>query len=348
MRRESHSTHDASRLLADAIPHIVWTMTPDGVVTYFNRRWTEYTGLDLEETLRNGAETLVHPDDRAAIIELMQRARDTGRDLETWYRLRRRDGAYRWHRAMVIPLERDGERVVSWVGTATDADDARRLLDEQRYLAQATRVLGASLDTEQTLADVCRLVVPHLSDWCAIDLLDEKGQIHRAGVAHVDPEKVALAEEVWRRQPPKPDDPGGSYAVIRTRAPEVHEDIPDALLVASIPDPELLAIFRKLGLRSSMCVPLVAREHVLGTLSLVSAESGRRYGKRDLAFAQDFALRIATAIENARLYGAAKAARAAAEALAADVSEQSRAAEAALLAMRAERDAAIAQAKGGK
>jgi PAS domain S-box-containing protein len=329
------------RELADAMPHIVWTDGPDGAATYFNRRWTEYTGLDLAQTQRVGAHTLIHPSDLEEVLRVFGEARQKGAAFTATYRLRSRDGAYRWHEARVVPLHVENGRVVSFVGTAVDVDDQRRLNHQQQFLAEAGKVLGTSLEPAKTLSDVARLVVPDLADWCAIDLVSEAGGIERLAVAHVDPTKVALAEELWRRSPPRPDEPHGVYEVVRTRRAEHFENIPDELLVASIPDPELLAIIRTLGLSSSMCVPLIARDRVLGALSLVSAESGRHYGKEDLAFANDFAIRIAVAVDNARLYTAAQQARAAAEALAAEVVEQSRTVESALLGMRAERDAAL-------
>ncbi|MEO7329871.1 MAG: GAF domain-containing protein, partial [Minicystis sp.] len=217
----------------------------------------------------------------------------------------------------------------------------RRVHDEQRFLIKASEELGTSLDLGLTLGDIARLVVPHLADWCTIDLLMDTGLLERQTVAHVDPAKVALAWELWQRVPPKPEDPHGVYNVVRTRRAEMFEDIPDALLVATIPDPEILAICRSLGLRSSMSVPLIVRDRVLGALSLVSTGDGRRYGARDLTFAEEFARRIAIAVDNAQLFGAMKAARTAAEVIAADVIEQSRDVQAALLAMRAERDAAM-------
>lgn len=326
--------------LADAMPHIVWTHDGNGVPTFVNLKWTEYTGCDLAETLRVGPHTFVHPSDVPEVERLSQEARRGGDPFQVSYRLRARDGAFRWHAARVGPL-RDEGRVVSWVGTAVDVDEQRRAQDEQRFLIEASRVLGTSLDLATTLSDVARLVVPHLADWCAIDLLTDAGELQRLAVAHIDPAKVALAWELWRLLPPKRDDPHGAYAVMRTRRAEMFEDIPDELLAASISDPEMLAVCRSLGLRSSMCVALVARDRVLGALSLVSTEAGRRFGARDLAFAEELALRVTVAVDNAQLYAEVKAARTAAEAIAAHVTEQSREVQAALLAMRAERDAAV-------
>jgi signal transduction histidine kinase len=91
-------------------------------------------------------------------------------------------------------------------------------------------------------------------------------------------------------------------------------DIPDALLVAAARDEEHLRILREIGFASALTVPLIARGHVIGAMSLVSAESGRRYGDAELALAQELATRAALAIDNAALYGAAVRARRDAEA----------------------------------
>ena len=103
--------------LADAMPHIVWTHDGAGVPTYFNKKWTEYTGLDLAETLRVGPDTLVHPEDLPEVQRMAQQARERGAPFEASYRLRGRDGALRWHHAYIVPLHEDGG-VVAWVGTA--------------------------------------------------------------------------------------------------------------------------------------------------------------------------------------------------------------------------------------
>ncbi|MDB4931383.1 MAG: sensor signal transduction histidine kinase, partial [Myxococcaceae bacterium] len=91
--------HNETRLeLAEAMPHIVWTQRPDGRVTYFNRRWTEYTGRTLAEALAEGAADAVHPDDRPELRRLFAEARAGEAAAEATYRLRRgSDGSYRWH-----------------------------------------------------------------------------------------------------------------------------------------------------------------------------------------------------------------------------------------------------------
>ena len=242
----------------------------------------------------------------------------------------------------MAPLRSDTGRVVLWVGTAMDVEEQHAALEEQRYLVTVTAALGASLDVQRTLADIARLLVPHLADWCSIDLLRDDGQLERAAVSHVDPSKVQLAWDLWKLTPPRPSDPYGVFAVMRTRTPELLQ-VTEELLVAAVADPKIRQLCRDLGLRSSICVPLVARDRVLGALSLVAAESAKPYTERNVAFAEEMARRISIALDNARLYEEATRARAAAEAMAADVLEQSKAVEAELLKMRAERDAARAE-----
>lgn len=331
------------RELVDAMPHIVWTQDTAGTATYFNRAWTEFTGLALEATLAAVPGSFVHADERDRVRETGAAARARGEAYGFTYRLRRRDGEFLWHSARVVPLRDGAGAIRAWVGTAVDIDVQRRTEIESGFLVAATNVLGTSLDVTKTLDDVARLVVPDLADWCAIDLVDEQGVLSRATVAHVDPAKVALAWELWKRAPPRPDEPTGPYAAMRSREPQHIEEISDALLVELVTDKELLAILRSLGLRSSMCIPLVARDRALGALTLVAEVSGRRYVARDVAFAQELARRIALAVDNARLYEEATRARSAAEAVSADIIEQSKAVEAALLAMRGERDAALAR-----
>ncbi|MDQ5808486.1 MAG: SpoIIE family protein phosphatase, partial [Actinomycetota bacterium] len=90
--------------------------------------------------------------------------------------------------------------------------------------------------------------------------------------------------------------------ILRTGRSELIPEIADELLAAMVKEADLLRIVRELGLRSYMGVPLSARGKVLGVLTFVSAESGRRYGEEDLRLAEILAARAGLAVENARLY----------------------------------------------
>ncbi|MEA2450218.1 MAG: hypothetical protein QOG63_2150 [Thermoleophilaceae bacterium] len=171
-----------------------------------------------------------------------------------------------------------------------------------RFLAEASVILDESLDYEATLATVSRLVVPWLADWCVVELVESDGSLRRVTVAHVDPEKVELAEEWSRRYPADPDAPTGTFNVSRTGRSEIYSEISDAMVVAAARDDEHLEMIRSLGMRSVMIVPMVARGRTLGVITFIAAETGRQYGEDDLLLAEELARRSATSIDNARLY----------------------------------------------
>jgi PAS domain S-box-containing protein len=182
----------------------------------------------------------------------------------------------------------------------------RRSEQDARFLADASAALAGLVDFESTLQKIARLAVPTFADWCAVDMLDDSGALKRLAVAHVDPSKVELAHELHRRFPPDPAAPTGVWNVLRTGKSEIIPEITDEMLVARVQDAERLRIARELGLKSYMSVPLVLRGRVMGVITFIAAESGRRYGTVDLCVVEDLANRAAVAIENARLYQAVR------------------------------------------
>jgi GAF domain-containing protein len=181
---------------------------------------------------------------------------------------------------------------------AYEAEQSARLRLE--LLARTSDVLGESLDFRAPLGDLARLIVPHLADWCAIDLVDANGA-HQISVAHSDPAKVELVRELVRRYPADPDAAVGA-SVLHTGLGERHSGVPEAFVERAARDDEHRAILRGLGMRSVIVAPLTARGRTHGTLTLATAESGRTYGDDDVAFATELARRAATAIDTARLY----------------------------------------------
>ena len=185
------------------------------------------------------------------------------------------------------------------------AEQANR---QAAFLAEASSALASSLDYESTLRTVAALAVPHIADWCAVDIVDDHGHVRRLAVAHVDPARVEVARTLQDRYPEAPDAPGGVQHVIRTATAALYPAITDDMLVASARDPEHLRAMRALAIRSVIMVPLVAHGRTFGALTFVHAESGRQYTQADLRFAQDVAYRSALAVENARAYAQVNAA----------------------------------------
>ncbi len=181
-----------------------------------------------------------------------------------------------------------------------DAEAAQRRL---AFLAEASTVPDASLDYEQTLQSAARLVVPTLADWCVVHIVIEEGRsVQRLTVADGDPAKEKLVRELQHRGLVDADAPAGVRKVLSSGQGVLCPEGPDGLVGEADSDAKHLQLLRLLGFRSAMIVPLVAAGRTLGAITLVSVESGRRYGPADLALAEDFARHAALAIDSARLY----------------------------------------------
>ena len=130
------------RLIAETIPHIVWTARADGSLDFFNRRCYDYTGLDAQGLSGWAWRSVIHPEDCERTLSAWTRALQSGERFEIEYRLRRADGAYRWHQGMAMPL-RDAEgRVARWFGTCTDIElqiQSARILESM--VEERTRAL---------------------------------------------------------------------------------------------------------------------------------------------------------------------------------------------------------------
>jgi PAS domain S-box-containing protein len=291
------------RAVAESIPQLVWSTTPDGYHDYYNERWYDYTGMPREGAQGWNWKNFLHADDYDRAAEAWSRSLATGEPYEIEYRVKRAaDGMYRWFIGRALPMRDAGGRIVRWFGTCTDIDDHRRREAVLGFLAESGAALASSLEVETTLAAAARLAVPRLADWAAIDVREPDGTLRRLAVAHVDPEKVRLAHELQERYPPHPDDPHGVPHVLRTGQPELVPEIPDALLVAMARDEEHLALARALKLCSYIVAPLTVQGRTVGAFTLVSAESARRFDEEDLGIALEFARRASAALENAQLY----------------------------------------------
>ncbi|WP_084610995.1 ATP-binding protein [Archangium violaceum] len=183
---------------------------------------------------------------------------------------------------------------------------ARRELEavawRQRFLSEASTLLAGSLDYTTTMESLARLVVPELADLCAVDMLTEEGRVEHLALAHAVPERLELAREVVRGNPIDLSSEHGAGRVLRTGQPEWVPDVSDAALATLDRPSRVMTMLRELGIRSFICVPLVARGRVLGCLSLLQTESNRHYAEADLRLAEELAHRAALNVDNARLY----------------------------------------------
>jgi PAS domain S-box-containing protein len=176
--------------------------------------------------------------------------------------------------------------------------DAERGRDRLGFLAEASALLGSTLDVERTLDQLCSLVAGRFADWCAIHLLDENGRAHEVAVAHKDPVRTAVAQAELAATPSTREPPAMVLRSIETREPVLIAEWD-----ASLPEG---ALGQEGSVHSGLVVPLVARGRAVGSLSLVRAETVESYTPEDLEFAVDLARRAAAALDNARLYRASE------------------------------------------
>ena len=184
-------------------------------------------------------------------------------------------------------------------GLAEDAEAARR---RAAFLAEAGRLLAQSVDQASTLLALTKLALPTLGAWCIVDILEERGAIHRLAIYHPDPEKQKLAEQLEASWLPEADDEFGAPAMLRdARTIAITENI-EATLAASAHSVENLHILRQLGIGSLLTVPLVARQRLLGAITFVSSQRASSYSPVDIELAEDLAARGALALDNAQVY----------------------------------------------
>ena len=301
------------RQLADAIPQIAWVTSGDGTtLEYVNKRWCDYTGLDGAPGPAALANEPIHPDDWPDVAARWADAFRTGEPFQSELRLRAADGTYRWFLSRSAPVRDRAGTVTKWFGTSTDIDDTKRVETNQRFLAELGQTLASSLDPEETLHRVTRLVVPDLADYCFADLIQADGQIRRLAWAHIDPDEQRVFDERLAQYLPMRLHPEHPISrTLETGEPEFVPDVSSSWLERIAFSPDHLEFMRARHFHSQMTIPLRARDRTLGALTFCfTTASGRHFVPDNLAFARELAERVALAVDNARLYTEARDAEA--------------------------------------
>lgn len=222
---------------------------------------------------------------------------------ETLLRFRiRATGEERWSMVNATPVFDESGQVLLAINIFHDVTQRMHYEETLRFQVKASMLLSESLDYSTTLMNLARLAVPHLADWCIVAMLDPDGNLQQLAATHTDPRRVQLLTELREHYPFGSAEDFGAAQVVRTGHSELYADISDSGVARTFKDPLQHQIFQQLGLKSAMIVPLIARGQILGTISFMSAESGRRFSQDDLAVAEDLAHRAALAIDQARLY----------------------------------------------
>jgi PAS domain S-box-containing protein len=157
MLRESEARF---RLLADAMPQIVYTSTPDGALDYVNQQWREYVGA-AEDVAGYGWMEGIHPDDRERTWSQWMKSLATGQPLEEEFRVRRKNGQYCWHLNRTIPIRDERGRIVKWIGTLTDIHDRKQAEAEREELLAREQAAREVAEAANRSKDEFLTVVSH-------------------------------------------------------------------------------------------------------------------------------------------------------------------------------------------
>lgn len=297
----------------------------EGLVLAWNEGARRIYGYTADEMVgKQNARILHAPEDIASgrVDAILTTTLETGK-LDGEFERVRKDGR-RFPAQLAITLRRDAAgRPIGYVSISKDITQqkleearAQLLIREQAaraeaeaaqrrfaFLAEASRVVSSSLDRASSLQGLAHLAVPTLGDVCAIDLLEDDGQVCRAAIAHADPLEGPADREAGQLA-----DTAASaelLGVLRTGRPALDPDAAEGgVAPAGVPAGVTANGASPAGAGSPgsrLIVPLLARGRVLGAISL-RAGSGRRYHEGDLSLAEDLARRVAMAVDNARLY----------------------------------------------
>lgn len=133
------------RALANSMPVMVWAARPNGEIYYYNQRWTEYTGKNLQDTENPGWKSIVHPDDYELALSLWKQSIESEKPLYIELRIKRHsDAMYRWHLTRAEAAREKGGEVWSWFGTCTDIHEQKILMKELDVAKASAEIANSS------------------------------------------------------------------------------------------------------------------------------------------------------------------------------------------------------------
>jgi len=285
-----------------------------------NRALAEMLGVPPAEQRGDAAEVDAHvtlrkltPEGTPLELEdhALQRAARTGQPVRAVdVEILRPDGARLSLVEFAAPLFDDDGRPRGAIGAFLDVSSRRRAAEEQRFLAEATRLLNDTLDYQDTLAQLVRLAVPSQADYSLLDVLTPEGDVARVGLSHHDPEKQAFLTEALvdtpRGQGLRTE--RGLLNMVRSGQPLLWSVITPEFLVEHGVLPHHIEFLKGVDLRSLLVVPLFERDRVVGAFAWARHTGRPPFDDRDLALAEEVARRASVAVENARLYREAQTA----------------------------------------
>ena len=288
--------------LADSIPQIVFRIRTNGTYEYFNKVWFEYTGMNPEYSFDMKWKDVVHPNDLEKLLASFDQV-EIQKESEMECRILNKHGEFRWHLIRIHPeYTWSTNEIKSWLGTATDIEDRKRLEDAQRFLSQAGEILVSSLDSNYIFETISRLSVPYMADWCSFDIMNDDEVMENVITYHRDPgqiNKSKLMHELYWTHPNSEDD---ILKVLASGKAQIYKDAGKKIIKDSDLSQEQMNLATELSETTFLIIPLIAHGHCLGTLSFANYGVAKSYTQADVALGEELGRRVALALENAKLY----------------------------------------------
>jgi PAS domain S-box-containing protein len=216
----------------------------------------------------------------------------------------RATGEERWLVVRSSPvIDPETDRIIYAVNVFENITGVKRGQLTESFIAEASRVLASSMDYAATLAQVARLAVPQIADWCAIDLLGDRDEIERVAFHHANPVTLAAAAEHDGDDAQTQADSVAVAEVIRSGQPLIFTHMRLGRATHAAAPEEQLEPPRAIAATSMVIAPMAgASEGAIGAITLASSESIRQLSHADLDLAVRFGRRAGSAVERARIY----------------------------------------------
>jgi PAS domain S-box-containing protein len=288
--------------LADSIPQIVFRVKFNGMYEYFNKVWFEYTGLNPEHSFELQWKDVIHPTDLNKLLKLFEHTENiNGNEIEC--RILNKFGQFRWHLIRIQPeYEWNSSEIKSWLGTATDIEDRKKLEDTQRFLSQAGEILVSSLNSNYIFESISKLSVPYLADWCSFDMMNDDEVLENFITYHRDSSKISRAKDMHKFYSTHPASEDDILRALASGKTQVYKEVGKKILTDHDLNKYQTDLAEELSDTTIMVIPLIAHGHSLGTLTFANFGIGKMYDKDDVALGEELGRRVALALENAKLY----------------------------------------------
>jgi PAS domain S-box-containing protein len=286
-------------------PALLFMTDARGQLEFVNERWTELLGVPAPALHGSNWMPFVHEDDLAAVLEAWSVALKTGAPYRGEFRLMHRDGAFRWIEVRAEAERNEHGEVVRWFGAGNEVDAQHRAMDALQLLAESGATANSARDVQALLEGVARAALAGLADIAFFDLTEADGESRRAVVGAQGVSETALAIV---KAFPTPSY-GEPHPIARAMT-ELHAmlvaRVDEDYIARTILDPSRRDAWRMVGIRSLVVAPMIVGDRRLGALTMLRTLTNRPFESTDVRVVEEVAGRAAVAIENIRLFEAAR------------------------------------------